>query len=327
MKRTSILLLIIVCVFIKGQAQSHWLTANIQSPIHIEIPGTKYLIIKPDTTFFVALDYAGLTSKQMDAAIIISNFSLPFAKVLPFYSTGIPPKGGKLLIERDLKFNDYEAKLFKIEFSFKTPLEEIYNPEEKGIHKVFWFLIYGGEDNCFVLYASYPVSKDIELSEKIEKSLFSLIYLKDKVVDPLSGLLYSVELDNTPLKFASILRHSGVMFNIDGKFPSQAEDITNYSIILNNFGVEDHKKREVAIKIVEAAYKKNVEIQDVNPVIIDGLEGFEVIGYERNEDNELILNYAVTLFDTERYFVITGESKLDHLEMFRLISKTFKRKL
>lgn len=326
MKRTSILLLIIVCAFIKGQAQTDSVIENTQSPNHIEIPGTKYLLIKPDDSFTTATNFIGLESKELESGINITELPMSFDAVLPMFSKDIPPQNGKLLIERDFKFNGYEAKLYKTEVNHKSALDELSNPVMEGKPINSWLMIFGDEEICFIIGAIYASSKDTELSEKIEKSLFSFIYLKDKVVDQLAGLAYSVETGNTPLKFATILMQTGVIFNMDGNFPGESEDNTTYMIMMMPYSVEAHEQREVAVQAVDTPYKENVEIKEVKSIVIDGLEGFEVIGYERNEDNELVLNYAVTLFDTERYFVITGESKLDHLEMFKIISNTFKVK-
>ena len=51
-----------------------------------------------------------------------------------------------------------------------------------------------------------------------------------------------------------------------------------------------------------------------------------MIGYEKDTGG-LVLKYSVTLFDTDRHFIITGTSSYgveNNLNMFRKISKTFK---
>jgi hypothetical protein len=82
-------------------------------------------------------------------------------------------------------------------------------------------------------------------------------------------------------------------------------------ILVMPFEVELDEQREKAIRTVRKPSRENIEIKEVNPVSIDGLNGYEVVGYERNENEELTMNYSVTLFDSKRHFIINGMSKIE----------------
>jgi hypothetical protein len=325
MKATSIYLTVLLHLPFIARSQVYTID-NIQTSEHVEIPGTKYIIIKPDRSFYVAQDYTGLQSADMEAGINITELPMPFDDVLNIFSKDIPSKNGKLIFEKDYLMNEHRVKLYKTEVIHKSAIEKLSNPDAEGDPKILWLMIYGDETLCITISATYPSSIDSALSDKFNNSLLSFLYLKDKDVDPLDGLTFSINTENTPLRFASVLMQTGAAFNIDGKFPTQSPDRTTYMILVMPFEVELDEQREKAIRTVRKPSRENIEIKEVNPVSIDGLNGYEVVGYERNENEELTMNYSVTLFDSKRHFIINGMSKIeveDRLEMFRRISRTF----
>ncbi len=313
-----IVLLAFITMAVTGFSQSNTIETIITEN-HIEIPGTKLLIIKPDSMFTIATEYTGLTNKQLSAGINITELPMSFSAVLPMFSKDIPSKDGKLILEKDLKMNGYNAKLYKT----TTTNTSLLNPDKEGSPIVFWLLIYGNDNICFTVTATYPISKDNALSDKMQTSLLSFIYLKDKVVDPLEGLVFKINLNNTPLKFATTLLQTGVIFNTDGKFPSDAADRTSFSVMILPIEIDAKEQKEMAIKTVKNYNDKGVTLEEVNPVTLDGLHGYEVIGYEKKNGKDVILNYAVTLFDKERYFILNGLSEKNYLDMFKRISRTF----
>jgi len=325
MKATSIYLTILLHLPLIASSQVY-IIDNIKTSDHIEIPGTKYIIIKPDESFYIAQDYTGLQNADLEAGMNITELPIPFDTVLPFFSKDIPPKNGKLIFEKDFIMNEYTVKLYKTEVIHKSAIDKISNPDAEGDPRVLWLMIYGDENLCITISATYPSSMDSVLSDKFNNSLLSFLYLKDKDVDPLDGLTFSINTENSPLRFASVLMQTGAVFSIDGKFPSQSPDRTTYMIFVMPFDVDQEEQREKAIRTVQKPSQENIEIREVKSVNIDRLNGYEVVGYERNENGEFTMNYSVTLFDTKRHFIIKGISKIeieDRLEMFRRISRTF----
>jgi len=325
MKKYIILFFVIFCVSFNAQSQINKIE-NVQTSKHIELPGTKYLLIKPDSSFTVSTDFTGLSNKDLEAGINITELPMSFDAVLPMFTKDLPPKDGELVFERDLVMNGYQAKMYKTDVIQKSALEELTNPEKEGKAVTFWLLLYGNENFCLTIAATYPSSLDKELSDKFERSLRSFLYLEEKEVNPLDGLTFGIDLKDTPLKFATTVFQTGAAFNIDGKFPTESDDITSYSIMIMPFGIESMEQKEAAIKKVRKPFEE-IDIKEVNPITLDSLKGYEVVGYGNDENGELTLNYSVTLFDTERHFIINGVSKIEieeKLEMFRKISSTFR---
>lgn len=289
-----------------------------QTPNHVEIPGTKYLLQKPDTTFVIATDFTGFMNRDLEAGINITEAPLPFSTVLSMFSKDMPPKNAKLVLEKDLLLNGHTAKLYKTDGFY----DSILNPQNDQNPAVLWLLMYADEPNCYILSATYSSSKDTELSDKVEQSLLSFRYVADKVVNPLDGLTFQIDVSNTPLKFASTVMQTGAAFTIDGLIPTKAADRTTYIIMILPVPIPGDEQKEAAIKTVKSILDENTEIKSTNPITLGGLSGYEVIGYERQNQAETF-HYAVTLFDKGRYFILRGTSQTDKLDLFRKISQTF----
>ncbi|MEM6264549.1 MAG: hypothetical protein AAGI38_18695 [Bacteroidota bacterium] len=326
MKQVKTYLLLLACSIFYAHAQVDSLD-NTKTEAHIDIPGTQYSMTKPDESFSVSKAFTGLQSEDLDAGINITELPMPFEQMLPMFAKDLPPKNGKLVFERDYLMNGHRVKLYKTDVVHKSTVEQLANPEGEGKPIIGWLMLYGDETFYLTIAGTYPRSMDEQLSDKFEQSLLSFLYEKDKEVDPMAGLAFDLKVDHTPLKFASVMMQTGAVFNMDGKFPSTAEDNTNYMVMVLPFSVEEEKQKDKAIRSVKRPSNEDVEIKEVTPVGFGGLTGYEVIGYNKDDNNEQILEYSVTLFDTDKHYIISGLAKNnleEWLEMFRSISRSFK---
>jgi hypothetical protein len=192
-----------------------------------------------------------------------------------------------------------------------------------------WVLLYGNEKISIAVMAGYPIEEDKTLSSKFERTMLSFLYQPNKEIDPMDGLVFSLDTNGTPLSFASTVMQTGALFNSSGNYPSGPDEEASYMVLVMPFQVESDNQRERAIRAIKKPGKDDVEIAQINAIEVDGLTGFEVIGYSKKEDGVDLLNYSLTLFDTDRHFIINGFSKEDSgekLEIFRQLSQTFRLK-
>jgi hypothetical protein len=302
---------------------------NTQTPEHVVIAGTKYAMITPDASFTNAQNFTGFQSSALEAGINITEMPMSFDEVLSMFTKDLPPKTGKLLLEKDLVMNGYKAKLYKQQGSPTSVLDKLDNPEKEAVELTTWIMLYGNENMCLVIAAGYAASSDAVLSDKMEKSLKSFLYLADKEVNPLDQLMFTVKTEDTPLKFAEILMQTSAFFTLDGKAPTQMKSKVGYLVMVLPLSVEEADQEKRAIRAVKKPNSENVEISNSTKVTIDGLAGYEIIGYEINKKSEKVLQYSVTLFDKDKCFQLSGSAQTDfetNVKLFRKVSQSFKLK-
>jgi len=290
-----------------------------QSDEHVEIPGTKYSIIPPDESYSISSNFHGLQTEDEKSAINITEMPMPFATVLPMFAKDIP--ANELTEEKDYMINGNSVKLYKS--------KRLINPDIPESEVMFYTMLYGNEKTTFMIAATYESAKEEILSSKFENSLLSFMYMEGKEVDPQDGLSFSLDMSNTPLQFASVVMQTGAAYNMDGEMFKEKEDATNYMVMIMPVEIEEAEQKDKAIRGVKKSFDENINVEEVNPVTLDGLNGYEVVAYEQGENDEVKLKYAVALFEKDKYYDIRASSEIDlekRLEMFKMISRTFKLK-
>lgn len=71
-------------------------------------------------------------------------------------------------------------------------------------------------------------------------------------------------------------------------------------------------------------------ITEINPVSVDNMKGFEIVGAGKSKDNTPALVYQLMVFDeTGDYYMVVGQCKdtlTDYLNVYKSIARSFKRK-
>jgi hypothetical protein len=328
MKKNLLFWVIVLCMCAKAHAQVIDIK-NTQTSEHVVIAGTKYAMITPDASFSNAQDFTGFQSRALEAGINITEMPMSFDMVLPMFTKDLPPKTGKLLLEKDLVMNGYKAKLYKQQCPRTSAFDQLDDTKKEGAEVTTWLMLYGDENMCLIIVASYAAASDGALSEKMEKSFKSFLYLANKEVNPLEQLQFTLNTKDTPLKFATIIMQTGVIYNLDGKFPTEIKSGVDLMVMVMPISIEEAEQKQRAMRAVKRPTDENVEISESAKVTINGLTGYEVIGYEVNKQSKTELKYSVTLFDKDKYFVLNGSSAKDfetYVKLFRKVSQSFKLK-
>lgn len=295
-----------------------------------EIPGTKYLMIKPDSTFEVSKTFTGFENSSLQAGINISEPPLPFEQLVQMISKDMPPANGKLIFERDYIIDGNPAKLFKTEMANPGIAVQSDDSGDTSSTVTGLIMIYKNDSTAILISGIYPAEKDKELGDKFIRSFLSFMYQKNKKTDPLQALNFALDTSATDLKFASIIMQKGALFNMDGKFPTQADDNTAYMVLVMPFPVEDkEEQKDMAIKLVKPALEPSIEIKEVNEIEVNGIKGIEVAGYWKNKKGEYELKYGVAFFTPQKTYVINASSTVEpekKLKMFKTFTRTFKLK-
>ena len=320
----KILKLIALLIVSHSYSQTEKINNN-NTTSHYQILGTKYSIIPPNENFIRSSEYSGLQNKDLETGIKFTEIQLPFNEVLELFTKDLPPKNGELLVDKNFIMNGFNSKLFKSNTT-NSEISSGFKNVSDSEKTITWILIYGNNDFSLVLTSSYKYSLDEILKSKIEKSLLSFIYLESKIVNPIDQLNFTLDTSNSDLMFATILMQTGVAYSIDGKFPTEAQNKCGYVVMVFPIGTEESEQEQRALKNFK---KPEIKINATKKITIDGLNGYEIIGYETKNKNEKVLKYQTTLFDENQQYVFIGSSNQNseiNLIKFEKITRSFKRK-
>lgn len=168
------------------------------------------------------------------------------------------------------------------------------------------------------------------LEKDIRESMFSVVYESDLTVDPVSTVSFTVDTENTKLKFGKSI--SGMLlYTVDGKVPTESSDKTSFMVGLSIANVRTVDKKLTAITRFERMPYSNLRVDEskIGEVEIDGISGYEIVGEglnKRKGTKEFV--YQVMLFSEDGYYIMVGTTDANfeqNLELFKKISRTLKR--
>lgn len=326
-KRMKNILIIMILLIVSISFSQTEIIDNIQTEKHYQIQGTNYALIRPDENFIRSTEYTGLQNNEFETGINFTEIPLSFKKVLKSFTKDLPPQNGELLVNKDLVMNGFNAKLFKSNTTNSKILNGFENISESE-KIITWILLYGNNDFTIVITSAYKYSLDEIFKSKIEKSLLSFLFLENVKVNPIEQLNYTLDTSTSDLKFATILMQTGVAYTIDGKFPTESENKSGYTVMVFPLVIEENERKQKAIKNVKKP-DDDMKVMQTVEITIDGLKGYEIVGYKINSENENIMHYGTTLFDKNKFYFFMGISNhnLDNnLIEFQKITRSFKRK-
>jgi hypothetical protein len=304
----------VIVLFISQTALSQQIKRAITLK-HVQVPGTTYFIIPPDTTFGFSKDFTGMQSMAEKAAINITELPVAYKTIIVDLFQKIPAKA--VLFDSTYIGFGNTVRLIKTNQKNASLLA---NNDEK---KIYWIQVSGNDSFTLIVSAAYELPADMELTQKIKKSLLSFVYDPAIVVNPLDQLSFFVNTEGTPLKFADIVMQTGVFFNSTGKSVLEVLDTLSFSVLVAPVRIPANEQKDfVKRRMDPLEEQKEMELRQI---MIDGLPGYEV---EKKVGGQTI-EYNAFLFDQDRYFRFNGFSKAmksTDLLMFRQVAGTFRRK-
>jgi len=325
MKPRFSLLFLMLCCFTSMLYAQKTTIDNTVTEEHVFVPGTRFALLPPDASFEASSEYKGFENEALDAGIKVAEIPLTLKMMMGTLKKGLAKKKGQVLLDKDLIMNGYTAKLYKLNMRKKATKAQLAASGKKMLSVIEWVLLYGNNNLCLMVTGTYGKEKDGQLSDKFEKSLMSFLYASKRKIDPMSALSFRVKTSDTPLKFAEIYKKTGASFNLDGKRSSKKGNAVKYIVEVMSSSIDVDKQEEEAVNLVK---NETTELGETNPIEVNGLKGFEVIGYDK-KSGESTLSYGATLFDAGKYYTIKGDSQKDfekNMEVFRKVTSTFKLK-
>jgi hypothetical protein len=312
MIKKTIIIVLFFCTKIFAQKEIN----NIITEKHIFVKGTKLALVPP-SGFKDATGFAGFQEAETNSSIMVTELPAPFDELTKaFTKENLLSRGMELKEIIDLNFQQNKAKLYKLN-------QKVLDDEYSKI-----MLVFGDEKSVVMVNFIYPSVKP-ELEESMSIALNSAVYEIDKVVDPLGSAPFKIDLGTSGLKFAASMSGSFI-FTSDGFVPVKSADKAFFSIGQSISKMEIPNKKEFAIERLQ--YQPGgdkIKVDQTNEIEIDGMKGYEIIGFGEDEKGKKELNYQVVIFGEKTYYFTLGLATNDfdkYLGQFKEITKTFKLK-
>jgi len=318
MRITLILTLIVLTVCSYGQPKKNTELQNELTPEHINVKGTKISIIPPKG-WTAATNFNGFQQMGSSSSLIVIEIPGPYSEVSKGLTVdGLKTQGVILDKKRNITVNGQKAEyIVAKQFAYETMFGK-------------YILVFGNEQTSFFLNGMFPIDFEKELGKEIEKSILSVVYEPNKEVDPLKSVNFEIDASSSKFKFAKMMSNM-LLYTVDGLVPTESTDKTTLMVGTSLGKIEMDDKKQYSInRIKQYPSIKNVESKEIESVTIDDVSGYEIVAYgkdEKTDDPEMI--YQIMLFSDNGYYMIVGIASDDfekNIELFRKISKTFKRR-
>ncbi|MCZ8356243.1 MAG: hypothetical protein O9340_16000 [Cyclobacteriaceae bacterium] len=291
---------------------------NTKTDKHKQIAGTKFFLVPP-TDFIPATSFQGYQQLYSGASILVMELPGPFSESTKgFNEQGLKTQGVILKKKEQIKVNGNQGLFLTTEqFAYGTNYSK-------------YILVFGDSKATYMINGIFP--KEVtELEKDIREAMFSIVYDSTLSVDPLSAISFTVDIENTKLKFGKSMTGM-LLYTVDGKVPTESNDKTTFIVGLSLANVQTIDKKLTAITRLKRMPYTDIKIDEnkINEIEIDGINGYEIVGEgldKSNRTKEFI--YQVMLFTDNGYYIMVGTAKSDfeqNLELFKKVARTLKRK-
>jgi hypothetical protein len=275
------------------------------TPVSLKLPAG----FMPDSTI------GGFRHKDQTATIMVISLPKPFEEAVDQLDKDkMKQAGQELLSKEEVKVGNAKGVLCYI------------NMLSQGSNFLQWMLILPDRQSTVITVNGTFLWQDKEkFSSIVKKSLLTTS------LDPDAGSdtnMLSFEFDTADLRLAKVLEGPSVLYTDDGEWSERSiSDLSFYgsssSIRKEAFFSESYYAEQYFLQTCSIC-----TIDDIKDSLkIDGLRSVELWGF--TEDSTKTLKYQAMVFDDTRYYVMIGTAARDkekNLEIFREISRTFRRK-
>lgn len=310
------------------------------------VPGTHVSIQKPEG-FTEAVNFTGLLHADKTTTIMVTELPAPFSKIAQTMTAGRLSSKGMTLVSRDHVLIDHISGIL-VNVTQTT----------QGVSFSKWIAVFGNDQKTVTITASFLKSKAPAFSSLLRNTLLSAHMTPSTAVKP-SGSKKPCQLSKKPtedpsapaktstesylndiryqIKPVSTMKlatrfQKNLLYTQEGEIPSSSPEKALFTLGPSLFALTIGDRKDFAIRRMEKINEiKELEVQSVEPVLIDHLDGYEITGEARDKSSHLPVNiYMVMLFEADRYYLMVGivgkNNTVVSLEDFKLMANSFQRK-
>lgn len=283
------------------------------------IVGTR-VSLKPPAGFTPSSQFSGYWLESLGSSIIVTEFPGPFSEVSSGFSkpAELMKRGMSLLNKQEVKINGQRGVLVQVK------------QNAFGTEYLKWIVIFGDEKESVLVAATFPKEHENDLSERMRASILSASWDREKNISPTEGLSFTFS-EKGELKLAKRIANL-LTFTKSGIFPSKAVDDPIFIIgqAISKIEVDDVEGFAKS-RIGKTASVTGIEIEQSNTVIIDNLNGYEIVARGKDLDSgQPMVIYQTMLFEGQSYYImqglISGKQRQKYLTVFKEMAGSFKRK-
>lgn len=288
-----------------------------QNDSAIIVTGTKCTMIPPKG-FTPGVGFTGFQQPATGASIMVMEFPAPYKQIIAgFNGNALKAQGMTLIKSEDTEFDGRPATMMYI--------KQVANNTNYLKHT----LVFGDSTFTIMVNGIYPESAS-GLEEEIKKSIFSIKYNPIQTVDGEQTAEFKIDITRSDLHFANYLQGS-LIYTADGKMPTESENKSMLIVGSSFQNVAIDNRKEYCIKRVKSLpYGEKNVVEEIIPVTINNLEGFELIAYGFDKENQKQLTYQTILYtDAGTYYIILASTTSDfekNLIDFKEVARSFERK-
>jgi hypothetical protein len=279
-----------------------------------KVPGTKCSLIPPKG-FVAATRFSGFQNSEIGASIILTEIPGSYRFIVDGMTAEKCAVEGIILTgKQTIDLNGLDATMLNA--------SQYIN----GITYLKQMLVFGDPKNTVLVNGVYPEGSKI-IARDIKTALLSTVCKNDQKYHADDAFTFTIDVVGTDFKLAKSL--TGNQLYSIGDQPQKGKPTLIISCSISKVFPKD-KKAYSEKRLNDLPIGNQKEVQEINEVTIDNLDGFEITakGLTQNGPSELI--YQVMLYtDDGDYYLILGTAKEEsgeYLEGFKKIARTFKRK-
>lgn len=283
---------------------------------HQNIKGTKVSLISPKG-FIDGLNFLGLQQTESGSSIMILDIPGPYSETSQgITKNNLLSKGVEVSRIENLTINGLPA-------IFVTGTQNA-----NGTIYTKMILVFGTEKETLLINGVYPENMK-KIGDEIRKSMLSVYYEADKIIDPFDALDYTIDVTETKLKFGKSMSNA-LLFSVDGQVPTKSSDKTNLIVTKSFSEIKTDDKKLFCINRLKQFRIEVGKIEYTNEISIDGISGYEIFARGVNKKTRETENiYLVILFSDNLYYLLVGttnDASDKSIDEVKTAIKTFKRK-
>lgn len=283
-----------------------------------EVRGTRVLVRLPPG-FSPATSFAGFQDPERGLALMVSELSAPFEVVSAGFEDGgtLEGQGMKVLRRRTHRNGRYPGLLLEVEQ--RTKAGDFYK----------WIWLFGSQEECVIVLGACALDQGETHTDLLKALVLSSAWDAERTVDRDSALVFELG-DTGGMERVEVV--SGALGYMPPRGPFGGKDRRALFLCAPGMtAVPTDREAYARARIQQTATFSNIEIESIEPVEVDGLQGYATLATALDEnDGGRSFIYQVLLSEGMTYWVLSGmgpqPERAELLPLYRKTASSFRRK-